>query len=138
MTSASRRRSWDLGLAISAGGAIGAVARYALSVAVPHRTGQFPWATFATNVSGCFFIGVLMVSVTEVAGRPHRMIRPFLGVGLLGGFTTFSTYAVETRQLITNDAEWLGILYFVTTPLVALTAVQVGIVATRLLTRAKR
>ena len=61
--------------------------------------GGFPWPTFLVNVSGALLIGVLMVVVTDVVtGRP--LLRPFLGVGLLGGFTTFSTYALEARDLL--------------------------------------
>lgn len=73
-----RRGSWAVLAAISAGGALGAAARYGLSVAWPHRPGTFPWATFVTNVSGCLLIGVLMVLVTQVWAA-HRLLRPFSG-----------------------------------------------------------
>jgi CrcB protein len=128
---------WELTAVIAAGGAIGALGRYALALAIHHVPDGFPWATLLTNVSGCFLIGVLMVLVTEVAGRPHQLTRPFLGVGVLGGFTTFSTYTVESHQLFVGPRPWLGALYLLTTLVAALTAVQLGITSTRALTRGR-
>jgi fluoride exporter len=61
-----------------------------LGGALPDASQGFPFDTSVVNVSGCLLIGVLMVSIVEVR-RPHRLVRPFLGVGLLGGYTTFST-----------------------------------------------
>ncbi|WP_261988702.1 fluoride efflux transporter FluC, partial [Streptomyces sp. wa22] len=56
----------------------------------------FPWAVFAVNVTGCALIGVLMVLLAERGTVTHPLVRPFLGVGVLGGFTTFSTYAASS------------------------------------------
>src|SRR5665647_2624522 len=67
--------------AISLGGSVGALARYGLGAAFPHDAGQFPWSTFAINVTGCLLIGVLMVLLTDPAGRPHRLARPARRVG---------------------------------------------------------
>src|SRR3981189_1592285 len=87
-------RRWPVLAAISAGGGgraggvLGSRPRYALQIAFPHPPYNFDWATFAINVSGCLLIGVLMVLVTQVwTGRP--LLRPFLGIGVLGGFPTF-------------------------------------------------
>jgi fluoride exporter len=83
--------------AVSAGGALGALARFGIEEAWPHHAGDFPWATLAINVSGCFLIGMLAAAI----GRwwpEQRFLRPFLGSGVLGGYTTFSTWAVETLQ----------------------------------------
>lgn len=96
--------------AIALGGGLGALARYGLTVALPTPPGHFPWATFVTNVSGCFLIGVLMVLVTEV-WTAHRLVRPFLGVGVLGGFTTYSTYAVEFHGLLRPGTVGVAFLY---------------------------
>lgn len=134
----TRPRVWDITVVIAVGGAVGAVGRYGLSGALPHPPGAVPWATFATNVGGCLLIGVLMAVLTEAAGRPHRLVRPFLGVGVLGGFTTFSTYAVETQQLVAAGAPRLAFGYLLGTLVAALVAVQIGIVATRVLTRSRR
>ena len=125
-------------LAVASGGALGALARYGLSLGMPHRSGEFPWATFVTNVAGCAMIGVLMVVLTEAATRPHPLARPFLGVGVLGGFTTFSTYAVEVQQLLAAGQAWLAAAYLTGTVAIALVAVQVGVVTTRVIARALR
>jgi fluoride exporter len=123
--------------AVSAGGALGAAARYGLSVAWPHRPGTFPWATFVTNVTGCLLIGVLMVIMTEVLAA-HRLLRPFLGTGVLGGYTTFSTYTVDVQQLVSGGAVRTALVYLVGTVAAALVAVYAGITATRLATGGRR
>ena len=92
--------------AIAVGGGIGSVARYLLSAAFPAGLG-FPWAIFAVNVSGCFCLGFLMVYLLEV-WPPRRFLRPFLAVGLLGGYTTFSTYAGGVMTLLTSHAASAG------------------------------
>lgn len=131
------RRPWAVLAAISAGGVLGALARYGLASAWPHTPGQFPWATFVTNVTGCFLIGVLMVLITEV-WTAHRLIRPFLGVGVLGGFTTFSTYTGDIQQMVAAHAARTALLYLVGTLAAALAAVQVGVMVTRLTSRPYR
>lgn len=117
---------------VALGGGIGALARYGLAQVMPVHPGQFPWATFLTNVSGCFLIGVLMVLVE----RAHRLVRPFFGVGVLGGFTTFSTYAVEFQNLLRSGQVGLAFAYLAGTLLSALVAVLIGVMATRALVRA--
>jgi CrcB protein len=115
---------------VSVGGGVGAVARYGMSELLPTLPGQFPWGTFLTNVLGCFLIGVLMVLVTEVLPA-HRLLRPFLGVGVLGGFTTFSTYAVEFRGLLQPGSVPMAFAYLAGTVLCALLAVILGVGLTR-------
>ncbi|MEU6666889.1 fluoride efflux transporter CrcB [Streptomyces sp. NPDC046727] len=115
---------------VAAGGAFGALARYALILTWPTPPGGFPWATFWTNVVGCAVIGVFMVLITEV-WVAHRLLRPFFGTGVLGGFTTFSTYAVDTRELVGAGRPGLGLAYLAATLLAALTAVWLGSAATR-------
>ncbi|GAB1333970.1 fluoride efflux transporter CrcB [Streptomyces sp. E-15] len=115
---------------VALGGAFGAVARYALTLAWPTPPGGFPWATFLTNVSGCSAMGVLMVLITEVWAA-HRLLRPFLGTGVLGGFTTFSTYAVDIRQLAGAGRPELGLLYLAATLCAALAAVWLASAAAR-------
>ncbi|MGH3878564.1 MAG: fluoride efflux transporter CrcB [Actinophytocola sp.] len=120
---------------IALGGGLGALARYGLTQLLPAQPGQFPWATFTTNVLGCLLIGVLMVLITEVWSA-HRLVRPFLGVGVLGGFTTFSTYAVEIRGLLQPGTVGIALVYLAGTLLAALLATLLGIWATRAATRA--
>jgi CrcB protein len=121
---------------IALGGGLGALARYGLARLWPTPPGGFPWATFATNVLGCALIGVLMVLVTEVWSA-HRLLRPFLGVGVLGGFTTFSTYAVEFRALLRPGTVPVAFGYLFGTVLAALLAAVAGVWFARLVTRSR-
>jgi fluoride exporter len=116
--------------AIALGGGLGALARYSLAHLLPTPPGQFPWATFVTNVLGCLLLGVLMVLVTEVWAA-HRLVRPFLGVGVLGGFTTFSTYAVEIHTLLRPGTVGVAFAYLAGTLIAAMLAVLAGVLATR-------
>jgi CrcB protein len=127
-----RREQAEIIAVVSIGGMIGATARYAAGLAWPTVAGNFPWTTFAINVVGCALMGVLMVVVTE-AYSAHRLLRPFLGTGILGGFTTFSTYAVDSEKLIGHPAAQIALLYLATTALGAIAAVWIGVTATRLL-----
>ncbi|MDD9207424.1 CrcB family protein [Georgenia sp. 10Sc9-8] len=137
---ARARRQHDIAVptAIAVGGASGALARHGLATLLPHGAGGFPWATFLTNVVGCLAIGVLMVLLTEVVMSPHRLLRPFLGIGLLGGFTTFSTYAVQVHQLTGTGQVVMALAYLLGTVTAALVAVAVGTASTRRLTHAGR
>jgi CrcB protein len=123
--------------AISAGGVLGALARYGLASAWPHAPGTFPWATLVINVSGCLLIGVLMVVVTEVLTE-QRLIRPFLGVGVLGGYTTFSTYIVDIGRAASAGAAGIALAYLVGTLIGALLAVWVGASLTEWWVRSRR
>lgn len=117
--------------AISAGGAAGALARYGLGVAFPPGQTGFPWATFGINAAGSLLIGVLMVLVVEV-WEAHRLIRPFLGVGVLGGFTTFSTYVVDVQRLVNAGAAGTALAYLAATLVAAILAAYVGLTVTRI------
>lgn len=122
---------------VAVGGGLGTLARYGLGRLWPTPPGGFPWATFTINVLGCFLIGVLMVLITEVWSA-HRLIRPFLGVGVLGGFTTFSTYTVDTRGLLQPGTVGVAFAYLAGTLLAALLAVITGVWATRAATGSMR
>lgn len=118
-------------VAVAAGGALGAAARYGASLVRPTPPDAFPWTTLLVNVSGCALIGVLMVLVTESAAPPHRLVRPFLGTGVLGGFTTFSTYSLETQRLLSAGDTARGVAYMGATVLAATAAVWAATLATR-------
>jgi CrcB protein len=96
-------------LAIAAGGALGTVARYFLSGVVAHVFGEtFPWGTLIINVTGSFVIGFFSV----LAGPDGRLMvggttRQFVMVGLCGGYTTISTFSLQTLNLM-NEGEWLA------------------------------
>ncbi len=107
---------------ISAGGVLGAVVRYEASLAWPTAAGAVPWTTLTVNVAGCALIGVLLVLVGSVFAQ-QRLLRPFLGTGVLGGFTTFSTYAVDIQRLIATGHPARALSYLIGTVLVALAAV---------------
>ncbi|GLY30167.1 fluoride efflux transporter CrcB [Kineosporia sp. NBRC 101731] len=85
--------------AIALGGVVGAEARYGLTQMIPAVPGSFPWAIVAINIAGGLFMGVLMALLARFP-RAHPLTRPFIGVGILGGFTTFSTYSTDTFHLI--------------------------------------
>jgi len=89
-----------------------------------------PWSTLIVNVTGCMLIGVLMVLILE-ARQAHPLVRPFIGVGVLGGYTTFSTYAVDAQVLIAEGRPGLALAYLAGTAAAALVAVQLGVVLTR-------
>jgi len=115
---------------VAVGGATGAGARYLIGEGWPTPSGAFPVSTLAINVLGCALIGVLMVLITEVWSR-QRLIRPFLGTGVLGGFTTFSTYTVDIQRLVAGAHMDIALLYLALTPIGALLAVWVSATATR-------
>lgn len=86
-------RTRDLAL-VSAGGAVGALTRYGLSDTFPAEPGRFPVTSFAINVSGAFVLGLLLEWLVRHRTLDH-WARFFVGVGVLGAFTTFSTFATE-------------------------------------------
>ena len=97
---------------------------------MPTAPGAFPWGTFLINVSGSLLIGVLM-AVLGLRPAHHRLVRPFLGVGVLGGFTTFSTYAVQSHELVRSGNPVLALAYLGGTLLATLLAVVAGVFLVR-------
>jgi CrcB protein len=121
----------DVLAAVAAGGMLGAAARFAVAEAIPHRPGVFPWATFWTNLLGSLVLGFLLVLVLE-RFPPTRYLRPFLATGIIGAFTTMSTFAVETAILIKDGHVGVGLLYAVATVGCGLALAYAGTVAARL------
>ncbi len=80
------------------GGALGALARWGVAEALPRPDGGWPWATLLVNLTGCLLIGVLTGALANRSPEP-AWARPFLAVGVLGGFTTFSAFAVEVVEI---------------------------------------
>jgi fluoride exporter len=122
---------------VAAGGVLGSLGRYSVGLVVPVRPGGFPFATFGINLTGCLLMGVLAVLATEVSSG-HRLLRPFLGAGVLGGYTTFSAYAVDSVRLLTGRHVVVGVLYITGTLVGALAAVAIGIALTRATTGVAR
>jgi CrcB protein len=110
--------------AIAVGGVLGSEGLYALTVAFPDGAGV-PWTTLGINVVGCLLMGVLMVAVQR-RGRRAPLLRPFAGVGVLGGFTTFSAYTVGVQRLLAGGAPTSALIYLVLTPALAVLAVVAG------------
>ncbi|HTJ74110.1 MAG TPA: fluoride efflux transporter CrcB [Acidimicrobiales bacterium] len=96
--------------AIALGGGLGAPARYGVALLVHVSPGTFPWATFWTNLSGSFALGLLLALVLE-RFPPSRYLRPFAATGFLGAYTTYSTFAVETVLLAKDGRAVLAVLY---------------------------
>ncbi|MEA2144799.1 MAG: fluoride exporter [Solirubrobacteraceae bacterium] len=107
--------------AIFAGGFVGAVARAELAQALPNSAGQWPWATFAVNITGAFALGYFITRLQErLPLSAYR--RPLLGTGFCGGLTTFSTMQVELLNMLDAGKVVLALAY-------ALVSITVGFVA---------
>ena len=119
--------------AVAVGGAIGASLRWSLGTWIVQRTGPgFPWNTMLINVSGAFLIGVLMALSVEKGVIPGDW-RLFLGTGVLGGFTTFSTLSYESIALM-QDGLWVaGLANMFASAAAGLVAAWLGLVAGRAL-----
>jgi CrcB protein len=119
-------------LAVAAGGALGAVARYLLAVKLYGELGVgFPWGTFGVNILGSFMLGVILGLVEERnAFSPE--VRTGITVGFIGGFTTFSTFVYEGWTYLRDDNPLLMVVYVgisLLTGLLAFTAGHSGVVA---------
>jgi fluoride exporter len=116
--------------AILAGGAAGALARGGLAEALPHAEGAWPWSTFIANLVGALFLGWLLTRLAErVAPTTHW--RPLLGTGFAGALTTFSTFQIETFDLVHSGHAGLGIAYALTSLAAGLALAVAGVLAAR-------
>lgn len=133
-------QTWRTALVVAAGGGVGGLARLGLNTAAPRPAGGFAWATFTENVLGSLLIGVLMVLVLDVWGadRAQHYLRPFLGTGVLGGFTTFSAYTSDTRSLLAGGQAGSALLYLFGSLLAGLVAAAVGLTLARAFVRSRR
>jgi CrcB protein len=124
------RERWDVLLVIGAGGALGSLGRWAVNLALPSPSGGFPWATWVENVTGGLVLGALMVLILDF-WPPSRYLRPFVGVGVLGGYTTFSTYMLDTHALFVEGHAATAVAYLFGTLLAGLVAVWAGVLGAR-------
>ena len=116
----------DRYLVVLAGAGLGGLARYALGVWIMAKSGgRFPLGTFLINISGSFLIGLVMTLLTERL-HPHPNWRLFLVVGVLGGYTTFSSFEYETLQTVRDGARWMGLFYVAGSVLFGYVAVWLG------------
>jgi CrcB protein len=117
-------------LAIAGGGALGTLARYGVVRNLPTATLRFPWPTLSVNVAGSFLVGVIVTLVVE-RWPPTRFVRPFAAIGFCGGFTTFSTMAVEAVQRGQHGLVGLAAAYLVVSLVSGLVAAGLGITLVR-------
>lgn len=112
--------------AIAAGGAIGALLRHFVNTGAVHMWGTgFPWGILICNVLGSFLMGVLISWLAHVYEPPQAM-KAFLAVGLLGAFTTFSTFSLDTIVLIERGAILHAGVYIVTSVVISIAALWGG------------
>ena len=108
--SLQRRDSFMNLILIMAGGFIGASFRYLISLYIPFGGDLFPYATFGTNLLGCFILGFLSSSIIRTS-KTGAHLYLFLGTGIIGSFTTFSTFSVETIWLVQNNLFGIAVVY---------------------------
>ena len=132
-----RRAQMVIVFALGCGGVVGAVSRYAVSLALPTPVDQFPWSTFLINVSGSALLGFLLVLLIEQFPR-GRLVRPLVGSGVIGAYTTFSTLEVNTVLLFRGHEIDLGIIYLVSSLLAGLVAVWLGMNLARFMIKAEQ
>jgi CrcB protein len=114
---------------VAVGGSAGTLVRYALGRWAVVAPGTFPTTTFAINVTGALVLGLVLGALGRF--RPADATwRPLVGVGFLGGYTTFSTFAVETTQLVRADRAVTAATYVVASVVLGLLAARIGEAAT--------
>jgi CrcB protein len=111
------------------GGAAGALSRVGLTQLFPAAPGNWPWAVFAINLAGAFLLGYLVRHV-EWRGS-HRLMRPLLGPGFCGAFTTFSTMQLELLDMVRTGHGWLAVAYAAGSVAGGLAAVELGTLTVR-------
>ena len=120
----------DKYLVVLAGAGLGGLARYVAGTWIMSKYGgRFPLGTFVINVTGAFLIGVLMTLLTERL-QPHPNWRLFLVVGILGGYTTFSSFEYEAFQAVRGGERWMGLVYMVGSVLIGYVGVWLGVLLT--------
>lgn len=112
--------------AIFAGGMLGALARVGLAQGFPHAPSAWPWATFAANLAGALLLGW---AVTQLPAASYR--RPFVGIGVCGALTTFSTLQLELLRMLDAGRWPLALAYVAASLAGGLAAVRIGIALAR-------
>lgn len=119
-------------LLVAAGGAAGAVTRYALGVQALRIWGSaWPFGTFIANVSGGLLMGVLAGYLAHRGGADQDRLRVLLGVGVLGGFTTFSAFSLETALMVQRRAYGQAFAYTSASVLLSISALFLGLLLAR-------
>ncbi len=124
-------RAGDVAYLLAAlGGALGALARWGVATALPPTPGSWPWATLLVNLTGCLLIGVLL-PVLMARFPTSAWPRPLLATGVLGGYTTWSTFAVDTTALVDAGRPAVAAGYVVASVLGGVCAVVAGLCLSR-------
>lgn len=123
-----RRLRFEDRLGLFGGGIIGTLLRVAVRDALPRTPGEVPWSTLAINVGGAFVVAVVLTHWrrSDLPGRALKSLHAAVATGVIGGFTTFSDFAVEVVDLATSDP-LLGAAYAVGSVVAGLAAALVGI-----------
>jgi CrcB protein len=111
--------------AIFLGGALGALARVGLGQAFPATAGSWPWVTFAINITGSFLLAYFATRLQERLPQ-STYLRPLLGTGLCGAYTTFSTMQVEILNMLDHDRDGLAVAYASASIAAGLAAIWIG------------
>jgi fluoride exporter len=116
---------------VFAGAGIGGLTRYVAGTWIMAKYGgRFPVGTLFINVTGSFLIGVLMTLLTERLVNPHPNWRLFLVVGVLGGYTTFSSFEYEAYQAVRDGSRWMSALYVASSVALGYIGVWLGTILT--------
>jgi CrcB protein len=114
---------------VALGGTAGTAARLHLEAALPAQPGAWPWTTFLINVAGSLILGVLLESLLRGGDDTgwRRAVRVGCGTGIVGGFTTYSTFVLEVERLLQGGDAVVGVLYALVSVVAGLVAAGVGI-----------
>ncbi|MTH77777.1 fluoride efflux transporter CrcB [Paracoccus aestuariivivens] len=115
-------------LQVALGGALGSMARYGVNILAARLSAGFPLGTLTVNIVGCFAMGILAAALAQRGGQ-H--LAPLLLTGMLGGFTTFSAFALDTMTLWERGASFLAVGYVLASVMISLVAVFAGLAAGR-------
>ena len=118
-------------LLVAAGGAAGSVARYVTGVMGTRLGSAWPYGTFAVNIVGGFLMGLLVGFLALRGGDDQERLRVLLGVGVLGGFTTFSAFSLEVGLMIEKKAFGQAVAYSLSSVVLAVAALFVGLYLAR-------
>ena len=119
----------DVLVVVFIGGCFGGWARYGITSAWSTPTGRFPWATFVVNVAGAFILALVVVTAAELVSS--RYLRPLLGTGFCGAFTTFSSIVVTADLLFAHHHPRTAVGYLAASIVVGLAAAAIGLVLGR-------
>jgi CrcB protein len=123
---------WGVLVAVAFGGAVGSLLRYFTAAAIQPVSSSFPWGIFVVNITGGLFMGVIVeLSALKLSLTPE--LRAFLTVGVLGGYTTFSTFSLDSALLIERGTYGLAATYVIGSVVLSVAALFAGMLLVRAL-----